>query len=179
MVEYYDLPPTTALLRVEIAICNTQELLYSTTVSSGNSTNYVIQWNGTQYQSKPGESYCVALISQFISISAIPVLVQFDFFESDIVPNYCSIQIPEAVIFETEYLVMFANLRDQWNNSVESIIEVYDYEGNQVATSNLNGQILYNATVKSGGMFSKVTLYLFDANRVYPHTTFYGKHIVL
>jgi len=158
-------------LMLIVSICNSNETLASNPFSY--TTTYALLWNGTYQQSQLNNDYCFEITS--ISESAVPIQIDFEVVESELVLEYSSINVGGSVVFETDNMLVLVDLRDQWNNTVAiSSVFVFDQEGNQVGTTLTETELQYNATLNRGQIISRRSLYLKCVNGSYPHTTFYG-----
>jgi len=101
-----------------------------------------------------------------------PIRIEFELKESALVLEYSSISVANKVMFETDNLLVVVDLRDQWNITIESPIEVVDQDGNLVGLTDIG--LRYNATLRRGEFFSTKILYLGRVNTSFPHITFYG-----
>jgi len=77
-------------------------------------------------------------------------------------------------MFETDNLLVMAELRDQWNHSIEAEVPVIDKDGITIGTVGTSNELKYNATLKQGQFISKKTLYLSAVNQHYPYVVLNG-----
>jgi len=160
---------STDSLLMTVGICNSSVILTSNTFSI--STIFSLLWNGTLQKSVLNANYCLT-ISSLLSDAAMPISIEFQLMNTVLVLEYSSISVANKVMFETDNLLVVVDLRDQWNNTIESPVEVADQDGNIVGTA--ISELKFNATLIKGQFVSKKTLYLVGLNESYPHTTFYG-----
>jgi len=133
-----------------------------------------MSWNGTDQRSQFNASYCIT-ISALSETIAVPVEIEFDLSDSEVVLKYSSISVGNSIMFETLNLLVLVDLRDQWNltiDQVSSSVAIYDKESENLGSATT--ELRYNATLKSGQLMSKKTLYLGGVNEALPHVTFYG-----
>jgi len=132
-----------------------------------------LSWNGTEQKSTLNTDYCFAISSLIIDdVTATPISIEFELDASALVLEYSSISVANNVMFETEDLLVVVDLRDQWNNSIASPVDVIDQDGSLVGKTDIG--LRYNATLRRGQFVSTMTLYLGKSNNSSPHITFYG-----
>jgi len=162
-------------LMLTVFICNSSEVLSSTTFS--NYTDYSLNWNGPDQQSQLNVDYCIRLSSLMNdnNVISVPVAIEFELIKSDVVLEFSSISVDDALMFETNNLLVMIDLRNQWNHTVTApsfSVAVYDELGNIIG--NGTTQVLFNATLKEGQFVSSKTLYLNNAGVSSPHVKFHG-----
>jgi len=160
-------------MSLTVAICNSFDILYSQTFREISS--FSLSWNGTDQRSQFNASYCITISALSELTTAVPVEIEFDLTESEVVLPYSLISVGNSIMFETLNLLVLIDLRDQWNFTIDqasSSVEIYDKESQVVGSATT--ELRYNATLKSGQLMSKKTLYLGGVNETVPHVTFYG-----
>jgi len=158
-----------------VGICNSSEILSSNTFST--STGFSLSWNGKLQKSELNTDYCFTISPISNNVTATPINIEFKLVQSAVVFDYSSISVPNKVMFETDNLLVVVDLRDQWNNTIESSIYVIDQDGNVVGLANIG--LKYNATLLPGQFGSIRTLYLGRLNETYPHVSFYGTFFIM
>jgi len=104
--------------------------------------------------------------------TATPISIQFEWLPNTLVLPYSAITVANNVMFKTENLLVMVDPRDEWNNTIDAPVEVFDQDGNVVGVT--TGELKYNATLGRGQFVSKKTLYLGRFDRRFPHVTFHG-----